>query len=380
MKNPVARIVRRLIIGKALLLLGVNALANHHGEVDCPLRDAAYSIDLPFIEIMLKPEALAILNKHATGMLDNVRESRKRTATPSFGSITTLERVAAGANISPEVLQRIDAELSRLEITDADREARCARYSNEKPDFEFGDADTNVLVFHKINGFDHGLSVTAATVAMRSLGDQLGWDVFVTDKPGVFNPGTLSQFDVVVWNNNSGDVLTMSQRKAFEDYINNGGGYLGIHGAGGDYLYLWEWYADRMLGARFIGHPGGEYHYQNAQVQLEDPGGEVGSALAPGWVMKDEWYSFDRNPRDSGADVIATLDESTYVPGNNRAQSLSMGEDHPIVWTQCVGDGRSMYTAIGHRPEVYSVPENIYLLLDGLKWLVNDSNTECISE
>lgn len=371
---------RRLIIGKALLLASFTAFANHHEAVDCPLRDVAYSVDLPFIEIMLKPEALAVVNRHANGMVDNLPESRMRTETPSFGTITTLERVAQGENVSADVLQRIDADLAQLEITDADRQARCARYSNETPAFEFGDNEKNLLVFHKINGFDHGPSVTAATKAVQSLGEQMGWGVYVTDKPGVFNPEMLSQFDVVVWNNNSGDVLTLSQREAFENYINSGGAYLGIHGAGGDYLYLWEWYANRMLGARFSGHPGGEYHFQDAQVQVEDHAGNVAASLAPGWTMKEEWYSFDRNPRDGGADVIATLDEATYVPGNNRDVSLSMGDDHPIVWTQCVGNGRSMYTAIGHRPEVYGIPENLILLRDGLNWLANQGTTECASE
>jgi len=36
-------------------------------------------------------------------------------------------------------------------------------------------------------------------------------------------------------------------------------------------------------------------------------------------------------------------------------QDLRMG-DHPIAWIHCLGEGRSFYSAIGHRPESYSEP------------------------
>jgi Trehalose utilisation len=37
--------------------------------------------------------------------------------------------------------------------------------------------------------------------------------IAVTDKAGAFNPATLRRFDAVIWNNISGDVLTLSQRR-----------------------------------------------------------------------------------------------------------------------------------------------------------------------
>ena len=98
----------------------------------------------------------------------------------------------------------------------------------------------------------------------------------------------------------------------------------------------------------------------------------IGAALQPGWTMNDEWYSFGNNPRDSGAQVLATLDEGSYTPVGRGGQDLRMGEDHPIAWTKCVGKGRAMYSAIGHRPEVYHIPENLLLLRDALVWAAGD--------
>ncbi len=93
--------------------------------------------------------------------------------------------------------------------------------------------------------------------------------------------------------------------------------------------------------------------------------------------MSEEWYSFRESPRASGARVIATLDESTYEPFGRGGQDLRMGADHPIVWTRCVGSGRALYTAIGHRPEVYHIPENLSLLRDSLAWAAGTGATVC---
>jgi len=231
-------------------------------------------------------------------------------------------------------------------------------------------------VFDKINGFDHGPSVEAATHAIQALGGQLGWGVSVTDKGGAFNPATLAKFDLVVWNNNSGDVLTLTQRRAFKEYMEQGGGFLAIHGAGGDFIYLWDWYIDELLGARFIGHPMNP-QFQTARINVEQNAAAVGKGLIPGWSMKDEWYSFAENPRKHGATVVATLDEETYIAKGPHGQDLSMGEDHPIVWTRCVKEGRSLYTAIGHRPEVYHIPENRELLRDDLVCAAGQGEDNC---
>lgn len=362
----------------ACLTVAVAALANA-GEapvLDCPLRDTGYSVELPVMEILLKPEARAVVDRHMPGVLDNMPPHFISSEPPSLSAIIPFSSLAGMTGTAAEVVQKIEEELRALEVSDADRRARCARYDNEVPAFELGESEANVLVFHKINGFDHGPSVDAATAAIKVLAEQLGWAVAVTDKAGVFNADTLAQFDVVVWNNNSGDVLTLTQRKAFETYMNNGGGFLGIHGSGGDSLYLWEWYADELLGGRFIGHPS-DPQFQHARVDIEASKSGIGSANAPGWTMKDEWYSFQKSARELGADVVATLDESTYVPEGMRGQDLRMGDDHPIAWTRCVGEGRSFYSAIGHRPEVYHMPENLILLRDGLQWAAGKGKSSC---
>lgn len=62
-----------------------------------------------------------------------------------------------------------------------------------------------------------------------------------------------------------------------------------------------------------------------------------------------------------------TLDESSDEPVGFGGADIHMG-DHPLAWTRCIADGRSFYTAIGHRPEVYAESNSLALLENGIAW------------
>lgn len=234
-----------------------------------------------------------------------------------------------------------------------------------------------MLVFSKSNGFRDDPSVNAAEAALKTMAAQKHWSEFSTDNAAVFNARDLARFDVVVWNNVSGDVLTVDQRKDFKAYLENGGGFAGLHGSGGDFFYDWDWYADTLIGARFKAHPMSP-QFQAAKLKVDDSKNPIAGGLSPDWTMTDEWYSFKTNPRKNGADVLVTIDESTYQPMAGK-MDLRMG-DHPIAWTQCIGRGRSFYTAIGHRPETYTEPNANRLIEQGVASAAGLGKSACRAE
>lgn len=118
--------------------------------------------------------------------------------------------------------------------------------------------------------------------------------------------------------------------------------------------------------------------FQDARLVVER-GSDLVRDLPPQWTMKDEWYSFSSSPRASGANVLVTLDESTYSLVGVGGQDLHMG-DHPIAWTRCIGKGRSFYSAIGHRAESYSDPNHLKLLEAGLLWAADGEDGQCRKE
>lgn len=351
----------------AAALLFVASAAQAQPVRDCPLATAKLGVKAPLIDVLLHPGGRAALDAAAPGLLAGfTRNFGGGDLPPGFSAILTpevlLEARPDGAALAPA----LDASLAALPITDDFVVARCARYDNDRPALPRPDGRPSVLVFEKINGFRDNPSVAGAHARLEAIAKARNWQIIFTDRGGVMNPADLARFDVVVWNNVSGDALTAPERAAFRAYIEHGGGFAGMHGTGGDPRYFWDWYADTLIGARFIGHPG-KPQFQTATVSLSDPRSGIGTGLPASWPLLEEWYSFDRNPADAGAVIVATIDEHGYSPIGYRGESVAMGY-HPIAWRKFVGDGRAFYSAIGHRPENYDQPHAAALLENGIAW------------
>jgi uncharacterized protein len=344
--------------------------------LDCPLRDAPFSLDSPMMDVMMSEPAKDALVA-ASPAFGKLPERMASTTAPSFSAIMNVRRLAQMMRVPDSSFAALDAALRAVPVTAEDRRKRCERYDNEVPTLNVAaSAPLKVLVFEKMTGFRDGPSVEAAKGMITELAARNGWALAVTDKGGAIAPATLRRFDLIVWNNVSGDVLTVTQRRNLKRWIEGGGGFLAVHGSGGDPTYFWDWYVDTLIGARFIGHTMNP-QFQDARIEIQASPSGIGASLKPGWTMNDEWYSFAGSPRAPGTSVIATLDESSYTPTGIGGQDLRMTPDHPIAWTRCVGGGRSFYSAIGHRPETYADPQHRKLIEDAMLWAGGKGATRC---
>lgn len=233
-----------------------------------------------------------------------------------------------------------------------------------------------ILVFSKTNAFRHEEAIPAAAKMFDAAAAKNGWSVYHTENGATFAPEILAKFDVVVFSNASGDLFTAPQEAAFKGFLENGGGYVGIHAAGDNSHADWGWYMTDIIGTTFTGHPM-DPQFQKATVRVEDKTNPATAHLPDTWSRTDEWYSFDKSPRKAGVNVLATLDESTYKPGSFVGTELAMGKDHPIIWTRCVGQGRVLYTALGHTAASFSEPENVQMLTGALEWAMRLKGEGC---
>lgn len=350
----------------AAALFGMGSVASARPTLDCPLRDAPFSLETPLIDIMLSAAAKGAVESEIPGILSKLPRRFAGTTAPSFAAILTLREASGFLRIGGDRLTAIAPKLAAIPVTEDDRRARCARYDDDRPTLSLSRGKPRLLLFEKMTGFRDGPSVEAAHAAFFGMASRNGWTIVATDKGGAITPATLRRFDAVIWNNVSGDVLTLTQRRALKHYIEHGGGFVGVHGSAGDPVYFWDWYVDDLIGARFAGHPMNP-QFQDARVVVENADQPAVRGLPAEWAMKDEWYSFKTNPRARGATVIATLDEHSYSPVGMAGQELRMG-DHPIAWIKCVGSGRSFYSAIGHRPETYGNPQYVAMLENAIGW------------
>ncbi|MEV7739929.1 ThuA domain-containing protein [Streptomyces sp. NPDC088921] len=222
-----------------------------------------------------------------------------------------------------------------------------------------------VLVFSKTAGFRHD-SIPDGVAAVKQLGESGGFTVDATEDANAFTPRNLRRYDAVVFLSTTGDVLDPTQQRAFEGYIRQGGGYVGIHAAA-DTEYDWAFYGG-LVGAYFQSHPA----IQPATVVAEDRAHPSTSGLPPTWNRTDEWYNYRSNPRDR-VHVLASLDESSYTGG-------TMNGDHPIAWCQDYQGGRAFYTGLGHTKESYADPAFRGHVLGGIRYAIGDAQADCRPE
>ncbi len=360
---------RAIVIAGFAMLAFWSEVSRARPVTDCPNREVPFSVDSPLLDILLNPATRKLVEDTSGRRFDSFPPEYTGANAPSFAAIVSLRKAGMFTGLNDDAMPALDAQLRAIPVTAADRVARCARYDNDVPNFRLAAGKRHLLLFEKINGFKDTPSVNAAHKAFYDMAARKGWDIVSTESGGAFNPATLRQFDAVIWNNISGDVLTLAQRKAFQQYLAGGGAFVAVHGSGGDPTYFWDWYPDRLLGARFLTHPmNPQFQEARIAVNKQHP---LAVTLPNEWRMTDEWYSFTTNPRSVGANVVLTLDESTYSPVGPMGMDLRMG-DHPLAWTNCIGKGRMFYSAIGHRPETYSQPEYVSLLEAAIGWAVSD--------
>ena len=161
----------------------------------------------------------------------------------------------------------------------------------------------------------------------------------------------------MIFLNTTGEVLNNRQQAAFEAYVRNGGGWVGVHSAA-DTEHAWPFYGTLLGGgAWFISHPAIQAPACGSRGEPIPPP----RTYPPSFSFTDEWYNFRANPRRRVL-VLLAIDETSYDPGSD-----AMG-DHPIAWYHSVGQGRAWYTNLGHRSETYSDPSFAQHLLGGILW------------
>ena len=186
-----------------------------------------------------------------------------------------------------------------------------------------------VLVFTKTTGFRHD-SIPDGVKAIQQLGRERGFGVDATSDAGRFtSPAATrpSSFSPPRERRSRAP----AQQRAFERYIRDGGGFVGVHAAS-DTRGRWPWY-ERLVGARFKRHDPG---VTRRTVRLEDLRTAATRGLPATWERSDEWYEFRSDPRGQ-VHVLASLDES-----------------RPLAWCHAYDGGRSVYTAMGHTRASFS--------------------------
>src|SRR5215469_1000537 len=89
-------------------------------------------------------------------------------------------------------------------------------------------ASFSSLIFSKTTAFRHD-SIPNGIAAIGELGMENGFNVDATEDSGQFTAENLANYQVVIFLNTTGTVLEDVYKAAFQQYIEAGNGYVGIH-------------------------------------------------------------------------------------------------------------------------------------------------------
>ncbi|MFN3214472.1 MAG: ThuA domain-containing protein [Henriciella sp.] len=236
-----------------------------------------------------------------------------------------------------------------------------------------------ILVFSKTNGWRHNEGIAGADKFFVELSRAKGFGIFTTVNAAIFNADDLARFDVIVFNNATGDTLSPDQEAAFRDWLEAGGAWIGLHGSGDNTHADWPWYAKSLIGPTFTGHPLTP-HFHIVRVETLDEAHPIMTGTPLVWEHDDEWYFFDSHPRDYGLHPLAGIHETDFKPEGEDVQNLTtwaMGEaplDHPVIWVGCPGEGRSFYSALGHSDLAYDSQTYRDILVNAFDWVLKTSD------
>ncbi len=221
---------------------------------------------------------------------------------------------------------------------------------------------SHLLVVTYTAEFRHS-SIPDGEATVAELGRQTGaFDVAYArtdaDVKRLLTPDGLRGFDAVAFVNTTGN-LGIPDMAAFLTWIRQGHGFVGVHSASDTYhddpAYL------DMLGNEFATHG----DQAEVDVVVDDAAHPATAGLGARLRIRDEIYRFRHGNRGQ-VGMLLSLDR---FPADGLARAGEPG-DLPIAWQKAYGSGRVLYTALGHREDVWQDARFRQHLRGALLWVL----------
>jgi hypothetical protein len=189
------------------------------------------------------------------------------------------------------------------------------------------------------------------------------------------NSDTLAKYQVVMFFDNL--PYDGNQRNAFKAYMENGGGWIGMHVcAFNQNPSDWDWYFNQFLGMGSFTK--NTWWPTTAVLDIEDPTHPVAAGLPVKFTGPvNEWYAWQVDLRTkSNIRIISSINPESFPLGTDPNQSWYDGY-YPVIW--CNNDYKMLYTNIGHEymdygknqalSHTFENAEYSKLILNTIKWI-----------
>ncbi len=199
------------------------------------------------------------------------------------------------------------------------------------------------------------------------------------------NEEFLSHYQVVIFLDTRPD--SPVQRKAFENYMKKGGGWMGFHFSAfaltpSDFPQNWDWYHNEFLGSG--SYVSNTWRPTPAVLKVMDKNHPVTKNLPDTFrSAANEWYRWSNDLRNnSKIDILLSIDSTSFPLGTGpKLYEIWHSGFYPVVWTN--KNYRMVYFNMGHNDmdyehktnkelsQTFSSPYEDQLILNTLNWLGN---------
>jgi len=197
------------------------------------------------------------------------------------------------------------------------------------------------------------------------------------------NATFLERYDVVIFLDTRPD--SAAPRKAFREYMDKGGAWMGFHFAGfaltpSAYPQNWDWYHNEFLGGGQ--YKGNTWRPTSAMLRVEVKNHPATKGLPT--VFKSapsEWYSWKNDVKLApNIKILLSIDSSSFPLGTGpKPHEIWHSGYYPVVWTNT--KYKMIYFNMGHNDmdyenktnrqlsSTFSEPLQNKLIIDALLWL-----------
>jgi uncharacterized protein len=248
-------------------------------------------------------------------------------------------------------------------------------------------------------------SLAPAEAAVTEYGKSGGFDVTTLEgykqdsarlDLSFLTPEYLAQFDGLMLMTNGNLPLTEPQKRAIVDYVRNGKALVGVHCASltlYDYPEFGEvlggYYRRSIVPTAMVGQKIGV-------LKVEDPSHPATRMIGSSWPVAEEFYQFGTAVWDASkpteqisqvgrlhipmafsrdrVHVLLSLDtDKTDI--SDLGPEVVKGGDYPQAWSRTFGKGRSFYTSLGHRDDIWSTDATFRAhVTGGIRWALGIEN------
>ena len=176
--------------------------------------------------------------------------------------------------------------------------------------------------------------------------------------------GKLDDYSTLIMINYS--IKGEEQRKAFEAYMEHGGGWIGFHAAAyNDRGTNWPWFNQFLGCGTFLCN---QWPPQAALIDIDSPDHVVTRTLPGSFIVPaSEFYQWQPSPRESqNVEVLASISPKMYPFG---IKDIVKRGDFPIVWTN--KNYRMIYLNMGHGDESFIDATQNLLFTNAFRWVVS---------